>query len=53
MMAKEEIIKASTNNMPAVDMFIVMEYIKHDKRLNSAILFFMPMNLTSATAFLK
>ncbi|KAI4468013.1 hypothetical protein MML48_2g00001847 [Holotrichia oblita] len=35
-MAAEGFVKASTNNLPSVDMFMVMDYIKRDECFNSA-----------------
>lgn len=35
-MAAEGFVKASTNNLPSVDMFMVMDYIKKDECFNSA-----------------
>lgn len=35
-MASEGFVKAASNNLPSVDMFMVMEFIKNDDRFNSA-----------------
>ena len=35
-MTAEGFVKASTNNLPSVDMFMVMDYIKKDECFNFA-----------------
>lgn len=35
-MSSECFVKAASNNLPAVDMFIVTEFIKSDPRFNAA-----------------
>ncbi|KAJ8941371.1 hypothetical protein NQ318_000837 [Aromia moschata] len=35
-MASEGFVKASTNNLPCIDIFMVMEFIKNDERFNAA-----------------
>ena len=35
-MASEGFVKASSNNMPSVDIFMVTEFIKNDERFNAA-----------------
>ncbi|XP_031337157.1 uncharacterized protein LOC116166348 [Photinus pyralis] len=35
-MSSENFVKASSNNLPSVDIFMVMEFIKEDDRFNAA-----------------
>lgn len=35
-MESEGFVKASSNNLPSVNIFMVMEFIKNDERFNSA-----------------